>query len=747
MKNKLKLLSSVIALTIAEQGAAQSADSGFVLEEVVVTAQKRAENMQDVPLAVSAFSGDSLERSGIGDITGLDKRVSGVVIGKEAVSRPYIYIRGIGTRSFDIGSEGSVGVFVDGVYVPRFSSAVQDLLAIERLEVLKGPQGTLYGRNTIGGAINVVTSEPADELTGSLRARVGNYDTWGLNGSVSGPISEKVGFNISASYSDGDGPQEEELSGREGRNETKALRGRLRFDVTDDLRVDVIADYFKSDVDSFIAEFVSNPNQPVGGPQVLLAGPQIAGAIGGVLAASASDLESQALDVPGGIEREGHSLTVKAEWDGEPFIFTSVTGYQHDELGETRDFDATSFDLVDQIVEQESDSFSQELRLTSTPGGAFTFDDNLEWLVGAFYSHDDAERLDGYSVGADSIISFLATAGLPPFIRSEDRTEVELTTDSVALFGQGTLALTDKLSLTLGLRYSEDRKDFTYRATTPTLGLPPVLADFTIEDELKFTSTDPRVTLDYAVDENILVYATYSEGYKSGGVQYANSDPVLASQTFKPERLTSYELGIKSRLFEDRVQVNASTFFYEYEDQQILNVISVNGVPTGFTENAGSSELKGLDLEVQAALTQTLTGTLNYSFLDSEFTAFDSISGVDLTGNELPRAPKHAIKTGLNYVHELNTLGELVLDLHYSWTDEYFFDEANLEYASQDSVGIWDVSATLDLLDEDMSVRMFCSNCSDEITFTNFTVFSDGSGGNATRSYGRQIGLEVKKTF
>jgi iron complex outermembrane recepter protein len=283
--------------------------------------------------------------------------------------------------------------------------------------------------------------------------------------------------------------------------------------------------------------------------------------------------------------------------------------------------------------------------------------------------------------------------------------------------------------------------------TTPIPFLPSVIADFTVEDKLRFTSTDPRVTLDYAIDEDILVYATYAEGFKSGGIQYANGDPTLASQSFDPERLTSYEVGIKSRFLEDRVQLNASTFFYEYEDQQILNVINVNGVPTGFTENAGSSELKGLDLEIQAALTPQLTGSLNYSFLESEFTEFDSISGADLTGNELPRTPRNSIKAGLSYVNDLDSLGELVLDLHYAWTDEYYFDESNVDYASQESVGIWDVSATLDLLDDDISVRMFCSNCTDEITFTNFTVFSDGSGGNAKTSYGRRIGLEVKKTF
>jgi iron complex outermembrane recepter protein len=747
MKNKLELLSSMIALVVAEQGIAQGTDSGFVLEEVVVTAQKRAENMQDVPLAVSAFSGESLERSGIGDISGLDKRMTGVIVGKGAVTRPFIYIRGIGTRSFDIGSEGSVGVFVDGVYVPRFSSAVQDLLAIERIEVLKGPQGTLYGRNTIGGAINVVTTEPSDEYTGELRARVGNYDTWGVNGSVSGPISDNVGCSLSATYSDSDGPQEEEITGRKERNETKALRGRLKIDATDELIVDVIADYSKTEVDSFVAEFVPNPN--AGASKVLVQGPQAAN-VADVLARSTSDLESQALDVPGFIERESYGLTVKAEWEGELFTFTSITGYQHEELEEARDFDATSLSLIDEEVDQKSDSFSQEIRFSSTPDGAFTFDNNLEWLAGVFYSYDDAERFDTYYFGEDSIISAAATQApfnFPTFIRTGDPSNVELTTESVALFGQGTYTLTDKLSLTLGLRYSEDTKDFVSEMTTPIPFLPSVIADFTVEDKLRFTSTDPRVTLDYAIDEDILVYATYAEGFKSGGIQYANGDPTLASQSFDPERLTSYEVGIKSRFLEDRVQLNASTFFYEYEDQQILNVINVNGVPTGFTENAGSSELKGLDLEIQAALTPQLTGSLNYSFLESEFTEFDSISGADLTGNELPRTPRNSIKAGLSYVNDLDSLGELVLDLHYAWTDEYYFDESNVDYASQESVGIWDVSATLDLLDDDISVRMFCSNCTDEITFTNFTVFSDGSGGNAKTSYGRRIGLEVKKTF
>ncbi|MEC7290224.1 MAG: TonB-dependent receptor [Pseudomonadota bacterium] len=439
-------------------------------------------------------------------------------------------------------------------------------------------------------------------------------------------------------------------------------------------------------------------------------------------------------------------MTLKAEWHGAPFTVTSITGVQNEELSERLDFDGTILDLVDQTVEQESNTFSQEFRLTSTPGGVATFGDQFEWLVGAYYYKDDAERSDDYPAGADTIISFLATGGVPPFIRSPNLYQVDLDTESFALFGQGTVDLTDRLSLTLGLRYTEDQKDFIYDASSPTSGLPPIVADFVINDGDTFKSTDPRITLDYQVTDDVLIYGTYSQGFKSGGVQYANAVPSLASQIFQPETLKSYEAGVKSRLFDGRVQANAAAFFYDYEDQQILNIITVGGIPTGFTENAGSSELTGFDLDVQAALTSDLTAVFSYGYLDSEFTSFNSISGTDLTGNQLPRAPEHTIKAGLNYVHPLGDLGDLVLDGHYSWTDEYFFDAENTPYAVQDSFSVVDLSASVEF-HNGLTARVFCSNCGDEDIFTNFTVFSDGSGAIAALDYRQRYGVELKKTF
>ena len=747
MKTIFPMLFLVVPSLASMDGQAQeAADDHEGLEVISVTAQKRVQNLQEVPMSVSALSGLSLEKSGVSDITEIDRQMVGVVVDEESASRPYIYIRGIGTRSFDIGSEGSVGVFIDGVYVPRFSSIVSDLLAIERVEVLKGPQGTLYGRNTIGGAISIITKEPEDYFTGSIGLKAGNYDSSGIDLSVNGRASDSLLFSLSGSYSKMDGPIEETTSGKSDGVQNSAIRGRLKFEPTDKLSFDLIVQSINTETDAFVAEFIPNPNRPEGAPLALLAGPQTNDRIENLLSETTEDLFSQALNVLGGIDRDADSITIKAEWDGAPFTVTSISSYQEDDLYERRDFDATRLDLIDQTVEQSSKAISQEIRLTSTPGGSLTFNNKFEWLVGAYFYNDDASRLDVYALGTDTIVSFLATGGTPPFIRSPDLYQVDLETDSFALFSQGTVKLSDRLNLTIGLRYTRDEKSYVYAASTPTPGLPPVVGEFEFDGKVKFTSTDPRVTLDYTVTDDVMLYAGYSQGFKSGGVQYANAVPGLANQLFQPEELKSYDAGMKSRWFDNQLQINASAFFYKYEDQQILNIIDVNGVPTGFTENAGSSELKGFDLEIQAAITEDLTASANYGFLDTEFTRFETIGGADFRGNELPRAPQHTIRLGLSYLADLSDLGYLTLSANLGWNDDYFFDSANTSFAMQESFTTLNTSATWELTD-DLFIRAYCSNCTNEVVFTNFTVFSDGSGAVAALDYERQYGLALRKSF
>lgn len=722
-----------ITLGLATQTLAETYSP--MLEEVIVTAQKRSESLQEIPAAINAFSGEDIDAAGWEDLNRLQEAVPSLVINGESKTRSYIAIRGIGTRKFDIGTDASVGMFIDEVYVARFSSALTGIMDLERIEVLKGPQGTLYGRNTIGGAINILTRQPTDEFEARVKAGVGNENAWELSGYVSGGITDDIAARLSLSRSEIDGVLKDTGSGNKGAEENDSARLSVRFEPFDDWRLGFTGDYSKIKSDAVLMEAVPGDDFPI----VLV--PPTDPRVDAIIARGKEDRYENAYSTPGFVDREFGQYAIKAEHYADWGNFLSISSYSSDDYQEERDFDGTIINAWIHAVDQQSDQFSQEFRLTSSTGGFATFNERLEWVLGVYYFEDDAERVDIHS-SEDSILNppvFEEPIGFTLF-------DIEVDTVSYAAYSQATYAITDRFNLTAGVRYTKDEKDFTYIGDT-NVPTPPVTARFETRDTIDFDSTDPKVALDYAVTDDVMLYASYAEGYKSGGVQFGVGNEANAADSFDEERLSSIEIGMKSRLWGDRLQLNVSAYDYDFEDQQVQQIIEVDGAPIATTENVASSEMNGIELEVLALMTGGLTLDFKYAWQDAEFDEFLSEEG-DFSGNQMPAAPEHAYTVALTQELSLGEYGDTILNATYAWKDTQYFNFANEELARQADYGVFNVSAIWRLWDDRSTLRLYCDNCTDEEYLLTFTAFPALFGGGLNNwDYGLRYGLEFTYSF
>ena len=751
MKNKL-MIGAISAQLLVTQGIYAQTPA---LEEVIVKAEKREQNLQDIPASISAFSAAQIELAGWDDISQLETSVPSVSVGGDGDSRPFIFIRGVGSRKFDIGSEGSVGVFVDEIYNARFSSSLSGIVDIERIEVLKGPQGTLYGRNTIGGAISLYTVKASEEFEARIKVAAGNEGYWRVGGYVSGAISENWVGRLSASTRSDDGNMTEVLSGKNDGQDADAVRVNLIGQLTDRTSVELTAQTSRLDQEARLAQ-ANGEIGPLGlyqlghaVPLPVLPPPIIdsilsgirAGTVANILREAALDPRNVKMDRPGFSELESDLVSLKIEHESDNFLFTSISSRTSDEIHEQTDFESTTRDAISTDVRQDSKQLSQEFRLTSVDGGMFTLDDRLTWVVGFYYFNDEGYRKDDYSVGVQGNIPPQYYRAVPGLAYSQARQDVTLDNTSIALYGQATYALTDRLNLTLGIRRSDDEKDFTTQMITNTPGYPFVAAPFTLPQTLKFDSTDPKVSVDYAITDNSMAYITYSSGYKSGGVTFATWAEAGNVGGFEEEHLDSLEIGYKARLMNNRMQLNLAAYQYDYTDQQVQSIVVVNGAPQGLTDNAAESDMKGVELEMSYLLTDALKVDFNYFYQDAVFEDY-----ADKTGNPMQFAPENAYTVALSYAPDLGN--NLQMRAEYSYKDEFQFDAGNRDISLEPEHDVVNLTASMDLGDS-VSLRLFCNNCSDELIRTQVTTFatSQGGGGRSIYGPGRRYGAEVTYNF
>lgn len=737
MKYNNHLLNNVtgVILSVMSLGSMSSvgfaAEEAFSLEEIVVTAQKRAENLQDIPLAITAMSGDFLEQAGITAVDEVSMRTPGFTMSRYNMAQPQLYIRGIGSTDDSAFGDQSVGIFLDEVYIGRAGGADFDLMDLERIEVLRGPQGTLYGKNVAGGAVNILTKKPSSDTQVKLKGSYGNFNRYELRGLVNGALSDNVAAKLSLSKVERDGHSVSAIDGTKlGDANNFSARGQMLFTPNDTMEVLLTADYSRD-------RLAGNSRECLGEQFIFF--PWLApGAPYGASPCS-EDRRLNEKTVNGYQNRDVWGLSAKVTAETAIGEFTSITAYRDSEFDYQEDFDGSDANLVINNVDEKAHQFSQEFRL-----GDVSEDGRLKWVVGLYYFTETVNRLDNNDFTGNDTAAFATPSpvpglswgqflpligqtgwGLAPFDIFFDQKNV---TKSYAGFAQASYDIVDQVTLTLGGRYTHESKDANINGYgfDPTGGF--LAGTYDVNPSKSWNSFIPKASLNYRMTEDAMVYVSYSQGFKSGGFNGSAASEAAALQGFDPEKAKQWEVGLKSMMLDDKLRLNLTAFYIDYTDLQIFKL--VNG-STLVIENAANASSQGFEAELTAAVTESLTVTANYAYLDTKYKDYITETGVDYSGNDLTRAPRNSFNLGASNVTDIADWGQLTIAANWSYRDKIYFDGANKHFSTgevwigDDSRHMVDAHIALDLVDQGMQIKLWGKNLTDALYRTHGI---DGSG-------------------
>ncbi len=643
--NRYKLVPLAAAIVTAIAAPTTMAEE-FALEEIVVTATKRATNLQDTPVTVNAFDSSTIQEAGINNASDLANSTPSLSVNTN--TSPFtarLTIRGIGTAQTDPALEPSVGMFVDGVYVGRSGLGMSDLTDIERIEVLQGPQGTLYGKNTNAGAISITTKTPnLEEYEGYVETSIGNYDMKKITVAASGPITDTLGFRLSGNVNQQDGYLENETGNDDNGADDWNMIGKILWQPTDDLSVQLNLSHIERDTDCCGSDPLHSTAMQ---DQLALDG----------LTVLKNDNKDYKIsnDVDTAFEMEADAASLIVDYDLAMGSIKSITSWDDYEYNSTYDVDQSQLDILTITDERnEGDSFSQEFRFSSETDG------DIDYQAGIFYYEQTTQRGDGSpavvlgddfnTVAAQALIN--PATGLPigPAIAGlaaagDNASSKHIwDTETLAVFGQATWHATDSLHITAGLRWTDEEKDADLFSETTSNALHPdpsrhiVNGIFTpIDAKLSRRSinTDWLLNVSYDLNEDTMIFASASTGSKSGGFNGVNG--AADEREFGDEKTRSYELGIKTTLLDSRLRVNASAFLTEVDDyQQQLQLDTGAGTTV---RNEGALEVNGIDLNIDALPLPNLTLSAGLLYLNKyEITEGDAegdklVQSAELSGN------------------------------------------------------------------------------------------------------------------
>lgn len=670
------ILVSASIMAAAQLTPAARAQESY-LEEVVVSAQKRDENIQDVPITLNAFTGDFISQSGARHIGDLEIYTPGLEIDTASTTQPRYYIRGIGTDDFGVGTDPSVGIYVDGVYVARSGAALMFFSDIERVEVLKGPQGTLFGRNAAAGAINVITKKPHELTEGSVLLRAGNYSKKMAEGMFNTAISDNVFVRLNAQFNDRDGFIENAAGGPDLVTEgNKSGRASVLWEISDTSELLWTTDYDDTDHDAPHA-ISTNPN------------------IGPAYGAAFGDMANDVVDSKETRTLEGHTAKFQQEWD--ELSFTSITSYREFKTRNREDEDGTA-DItryLDTNNQESNYQFYQELRLNGDT-------DLLEWVGGASYFTEKAHAIQEVNLTQESLNRAIFAAGGDPddyvpanppdttFLQSQVANIGDYS--SAALFGDVKFLLSDVWALTVGVRVTRDEKDFTWIKNEADLGggvqlglidsSAPNHASYSANDS--WTDVSPRLVVDYKPVEDLMLYGVLSTGYKAGGFNSARVNYTCTGAAgegslgsgfvcddvdarFDPEDVTNAELGMKSSWLDNQLRFNAAVFSYEYKDRQSLEFIEGDGGFNSYVTINGDVIGRGVEFDATYQALTNFMVTLNGGITSVKWKDYLNAEGVDLDGQAV-REPLRRFALGGDYDVALAEVGTFIFHVDYSYT-------------------------------------------------------------------------------
>ena len=751
LKKIAVLVSSISIASMSNLASAEDELSSLALEEVVVTATKRATKLQDTALAISALTGESLEVQPLADAMDIGARVPSVVL-TQRVGQLQTTIRGVGITDLSLGADPRVAFYTDGVYVARGAAQMGLVYDVERVEVVSGPQGTLFGRNATAGAISIITRAPTEELSGYVRQTMGNYSLLMSEAAVSSAITDNLSFRVASQVVDRDGfGKNINLDSDLDDQHSKAFRGRLRWAV-DNFQADLIGDFYKREDAAFAVhstgEFVPNP-PIVTAPPPWATDPEITQSVG---------LYDSAADWPMKFSNETNGLALNVDWTiSDQLTAKSFSSYRENEYQFLGDTDNTNYIGIAGASAEESESISQEFQLIMDFG-------RVGLTTGVFWFEEEIYGRNHLNLGSgllESLFSPLYTAPEGPDVyQAFGFNDAKLDTTAYAAFAEAQVDVTDKLTLTLGGRYSYEEKEVRRGAVgfaiNPFAPLPEydgISQDYRVPDSAyqparskDWDSFDIGVTAQYQFSPDFMGYITYKEGFKSGAFGLADFNDAV-----DPEVMEDIEAGIKTAWLDGRMQANLYAFWYDYTD---LQVNAVNPVTTALeVANAAEASISGAQLEVTAQVTDKLRLSLDSIYVSSEFDEYTSIDAarpqlgpIDLSGNDLPQSPEYRISLTGEYVVPVGA-NELTFNLKVTATDDYYLDAFNEDHMVQDANSIVDGSIYY-RLGNGLNFSIWGNNLTDEEVIS-FAVPPSvplsnqiARSYNAPRTYGVRIGYE-----
>ncbi len=742
---KSVLLAGAAWSAASSMGMAQDAQSGepSTVEDIVVTARRTEESLQRTPLAVSAFSGESLERRGATQILDLQGAVPNlnIVQGRASSNATNIYIRGIGQPDALQTFDPAVGVYVDDVYFARIRGTQFDLLDLARVEVLRGPQGTLYGKNTIGGALKLVSRRPGQDWRARGSVAYGNYNMIDLQGAVSGPISESLAFGLSALRSTRDGYVTNPVTGAEYNDkDSTAVRGTLAWDPADNLHIDIIADYSNDDAALTVGQATNS----------------LVGSSGQTIFAVPSPLPEYNFqtvvdpDLPNSTRLESRGISANIAWDlSDSLTLRSITAYRRLNTDDYIDFDATPREVTSALVAVDQDQISQEFQLTydsgpiSAVGGLYYLKENID-------SHQEAY--------ADDLLGALFLNSR--FLRTVDDT---LETTSRAVYANVSYSLTEQLRLSGGVRYTEEEKDYVRTTSTFFSALPAFNATFPFRPPVaEYDDTSIMLSADYQITPDVLAYARFAQGFKSGGYNGRANSRAEATE-YSPETADTYEIGVKTTSMDGRLRLNAAVFQTNYQDFQArvsgLDTDPITNLPVAVLSviNAGELKINGGELEIVAKPSAALTLDAQIGLLDVDYETFRDTRFTAFNGSRAFQTPAFSpavtARYAAQYVFELEgganvTVGgaaryrsRMALAVDNTPTNS----AVELPGVFQNAYWLYDARVVWNDASDRYSVGVYGQNLSDEVYKTDVQEFSS-VGGIRTAYYGAPQTVMVKAT-
>jgi iron complex outermembrane receptor protein len=744
MKLRLTPLFALTAGTLATMAMGASAQSNSTssmqLEEVLVTATKRSESLQDVPLSVTAFSQNDMDLRGFSNLQGIQESTPNLNFSVQSAGQNVarVTLRGVGTETLVGGGDPGVALHIDGVYVGRNSVAAGDIFDIARVEVLRGPQGTLFGRNATGGSINIITERPQDEFEASVDMAVGNYNALRVRGVINGAVTENVNARAAIFSDKRDGFYDNLFNGRDG-DDKDSLGGRVQFLWESDSGNEVLLRGYYSRYDAVgpgttylgddlpptangypgghITGVSSGPLPPAGAPIVADLYGLATTAAGNPALPRPTNRRDIRKDAPEFIDQTIKGVDLDVSFNvSENVLLKSISSFQTNDNEILVDSDNSELPIQTRYRLNEAEQFSQELEFVSQADGP------LEWILGAYYYHEELTETFNTITPAGLLP---LTVPLPPGAVpggggiAQDRV-ADHEIDSYALFARVSYDFTEQLTFTGGVRQTWDEKsqyrpfggqvdltnNYTFMGMGATGPLPPS------EASDSWSELTYRFTADYSLTDDNMLFASISRGYKSGGFDF-NGGALEEGEVqvpYEPEFVNAYEIGSKNKFYDDRVILNLTAFYYDYTDLQVFRLTGDGPL----TDNAAESTIWGLEAETEIAVSEAFRIDASVGHLDAtydEYLVEVPPPAQDFTGKSLNYAPDWTAHVGAEYTAMVGQ-DELIFRVDWSYRSDTYFDRANTDLDTQEAYSL--VNARIRYKAEKWFADVFAQNMTDE---------------------------------